>query len=383
MVRRLVIGAMSGTSADGVDAALAEITGSGLQMTAEVRSHIHRPYSAALRRTLFTARGDGQIDLATLTGLGREITLTYAAAVRETMTTANVRPGDVAAIAAHGQTLFHAPPLTLQWLDPSLLAWETNCRVVSDFRRADCAAGGQGAPLVPFADFLLFRHPTLDRVMLNIGGIANITWLKAGGSLESVLAFDTGPGNCITDWICRTYDPLGPGYDPGGERASRGKPIESTCRPFLDADYLRKPPPKSTDGPQMIRLFQQFAPSQHDFPVEDLLSTACYITAQSILDAIDRHLHARQAQIIVSGGGSENKTIMRWLAQNPDRFEVLRSDECGMASAAKEAIAFALLGAATLDGFPANVPSVTGAQQSVVLGSITDPFAKAVGRPIQ
>ncbi|HZK82211.1 MAG TPA: anhydro-N-acetylmuramic acid kinase, partial [Humisphaera sp.] len=219
MTERLLIGAMSGTSADGVDAAIVRVGGTGLEMTAGLVGHVHRPFSSRLRMEILDLRSSGQCELSALARIGREITMAYATASREVISANDVKPSQVAAIAAHGQTLFHDPPLTIQWFDPALLAWETGCAVVSDFRRADCAAGGQGAPLVPFADFLLFRHPTQNRVLLNLGGIANVTCLRAGGSIADVIAFDTGPGNCISDWLCRTHDPAGPGFDAGGQRA--------------------------------------------------------------------------------------------------------------------------------------------------------------------
>src|SRR5829696_8036035 len=181
---RIIAGAMSGTSADGVDVALTRITGRGTSMTAQLIHHHHRPYDAATRTEIFAFRGaDARCDLARLAQLGRTISLSYAAAVNEALAAAHLSANDLAAVAAHGQTLYHAPPNTIQWFDPSLVAAEVGCPVVSDFRRADCAAGGQGAPLVPFADYVLFCHASKNRVLLNIGGIANLTWLPAGGSL--------------------------------------------------------------------------------------------------------------------------------------------------------------------------------------------------------
>src|SRR5215217_5842806 len=175
---RILAGAMSGTSADGVDVALTSITGRGLAMRCELIRHHHRPYPQSLREEIFAFRGDAvRADfLRRLAQLGREVSLTYAVAVNEALAAANVSSKDVDAIAAHGQTIFHDPPNTIQWFDPSLVAAETGCAVVSDFRRADLAAGGQGAPLVPFADYILFRDERVNRVLLNLGGIANITW---------------------------------------------------------------------------------------------------------------------------------------------------------------------------------------------------------------
>jgi anhydro-N-acetylmuramic acid kinase len=275
-------------------------------------------------------------------------------------------PSAISAVAAHGQTLFHEPPNTIQWLDPGLVAHETECAVVSDFRRADLAAGGQGAPLVPFADYILFRDPGKNRVLLNIGGIANITYLPANCSLQDVIAFDTGPGNCISDHLCRTRDPGGPGYDVDGARALRGNAdtkLELAC---LRHRYFRRKHPKSTDGPEMIAMFEQALQQSvlwMNLPLDDLVATAASITVHSIRDAILRL--DKVDEIIASGGGTQNKYI--WDTLSGTETPVTLVGE----SSAKEAVAFALLAAATLDGIPSNLPSVTGARKAVVLGSIT------------
>src|SRR5688500_2715009 len=254
---RLIAGAMSGTSADGVDVALTRITGRGTSMTAQLIHHHHRPYDAATRAEIFAFRGgEASCNLARLAMLGRTISWRYATAVREALDAAQLRTSDLTAIAAHGQTLFHDPPNTIQWFDPALVAAEVGCPVVSDFRRADLAAGGQGAPLVPFADYILFRHPTKTRVLLNIGGIANLTYLPASGSIDSLLAFDTGPGNCVIDHLCRAEFADGPGYDEGGAIGRRGQSPSREAVSFLLAQpYFKAKPPKSTDGPAMIALF--------------------------------------------------------------------------------------------------------------------------------
>ena len=201
---RLIAGAMSGTSGDGVDVAIVRITGQGLEMSASLVHHHHVAFTAQIRQALFAIRDTQQLKLSELAQLGREISLTYARAVNESLAAANLHADDLGAVAAHGQTLYHDPPNTIQWFDPSLVAAEARCAVVSDFRRADCAAGGQGAPLVPFADYILFRDPTKNRVLLNIGGISNITWIPASAQIDQLIAFDTGPGNCISDWLIRT-----------------------------------------------------------------------------------------------------------------------------------------------------------------------------------
>jgi anhydro-N-acetylmuramic acid kinase len=381
MASRLIAGAMSGTSADGVDVAIVSIDGRGIGMSAHLVCHHTKPYDAYLRQTIFEIRQSQTVTLRTLAQCAREIALEYAEAVRLTLRQANLPASSLAAVAAHGQTLFHDPPSTLQWIDPALLAGQINVPVISDFRRADCVVGGQGAPLVPFGEYILFRHPTLSRVLLNVGGIANLTHLPAGGGLESLIAFDTGPGNCISDWICRTREPTGPGYDPGGARALLGTP----CKPLvfdvlLRHDYFRRPAPKSTDVPEMLSLYrrsrERYFSENGPLSIEDELATACLLTAETVRKALDNAEGPRIQwnELIVSGGGTRNAALLNHLDSFADssRFrEVKTSDERGVPTDAKEAMAFALLGAATLDGVPSNVPSCTGATRDVVLGSIT------------
>jgi anhydro-N-acetylmuramic acid kinase len=367
----LFIGAMSGTSADGVDAALVSVAGRGTAMSCRLLRHLHVSYPTALKQEIFSIREAGVAELRVLGHLAREISVAYVTAVHLLLEGIPSAKPEVQAIAVHGQTLFHDPPTTIQWIDPALIAAETGCRIVSDFRRADCAAGGQGAPLVPFADHILFRHPTKTRVLLNIGGIANLTHLPAGGSLDQLSAFDTGPGNCISDHLMRLYDPDGSGYDAGGAIASTGQPIYPLIHPMLSDPYFAAPAPKSTDGPAMIDLFAKaYADLGRKFPFENLLKTACLLTATTIADAI-RKLDPFPDELIVSGGGTHNEAIMSLLRQPLGDLPVLRSDELGVPAEAKEAIAFALLGAATIDGEPSNVPAATGAKRKVVLGSLT------------
>lgn len=371
---------MSGTSADGVDAALVAISGHGMNISARLLRHFYKPYPLDLRQRIFALRSTGAVTLAELADLGRDISLLYADSVQGVLAAENFSARDVAAVAAHGQTLYHAPPNTIQWLDPALLAAKTGISVISDFRRADCAAGGQGAPLVPFADYLLFRHPARSRILLNIGGVANITHLPAGGAIDDLIAFDTGPGNCISDYLCRRLDPSGPGFDVSGQRAAAATAHRRICDAFLNHPYFSKPPPKSTDGPEMIEAFLA-ASRDNPLPLNELLATASLATGRSVIDAISRFCAKVPDELIVSGGGTENAAIMRQLRESAGKLgiqSIATTDELGVPSAAKEAIAFALLGAATLDGVPSNVPSATGASRHVVLGSITPAPASTI-----
>jgi anhydro-N-acetylmuramic acid kinase len=374
---RLIAGAMSGTSADGVDIALVRIEGGGLEMSPVVLWHHHRPYPTSLRQQIFSIRSASSVALADLAELARQVSLNYAAAVNECLVAARYVASDLACIAAHGQTLFHDPPLTIQWLDPALLAAEVGCCVVSDFRRADCALGGQGAPLVPFADYILFRHPTKNRVLVNIGGIANLTFLPAGADLQWVVAFDTGPGNCISDWLMRQHAPQGPAYDENGRRAGGGTVIQAALDRFLGYGYFWQRPPKSTDIPTMIDRFRSsFAEkgimaSLADYPLNDLLATAARAAAESLTQAIFRFLPAEPDEVVLSGGGVHNRAIVAHLKDQLKSATLLTTDDLGIKSESKEALAFALLAAATLDGLASNVPSVTGASRPAVLGSVT------------
>lgn len=363
---RIILGAMSGTSADGVDIAAVQIAGRGEKMRAKLLGHHSIAFSPQLRQAIQTIRSAGHCSLADLAAMGHDLTLVYARASLGMMRRLGLTPREVSCIAAHGQTLFHAPPLTIQWFDPALLAAKTGCPVVSDFRRADCAVGGQGAPLVPFADYILFRDRQRSRVLLNIGGIANITYLPAGGGLDSVIAFDTGPGNCLSDAIARKR--LKKSYDAGGRVAAKGNPNERAVDGFLRDAYFRRKYPKSTDGPAMAVAFERAIRGRR-IATDDLLATACLCCARGIARGVES-LKGKVDEIIVAGGGMKNATMARMLAGEAG-LPIRSTAEFGVPIEAREAMAFALLAAATLDGQPSNVPSVTGAARPTILGSIT------------
>lgn len=372
MAKRLIAGAMSGTSADGVDIALVEIEGSGLEMHASLLHHHHRPYTPDLVERIMGMRMRQVAPLRELADVARTVSITYAVAVNEALMAKSLSDRHLDCVAAHGQTMVHEPPLTLQLFDPAMLAAETGCPVVSDFRRADCALGGQGAPLVPFADYILFRHPTRDRVIVNIGGIANITWLPAAAVPEDVLAFDTGPGNCLSDHLMRQQSSAGLNYDDGGSRAAAGTPIPALVEACLADDYFLAPTPKTTDGPAMLAIFQRerLRLKLMDAALNDLLASACQIAAISLSSAIRSLAFASDVQCIFAGGGTQNRTLIAAIASRL-HSAVETTDALGVPSQAREAMAFALLGAAALDGVPASMPSVTGARRAARLGSIT------------
>jgi N-acetylmuramic acid 6-phosphate etherase len=378
--QRLIVGLMSGTSCDGVDAAVVAIWGRGLARSARLWGHLHLPFAPELRRELLEARSAGSLALARLAQLTSAVTECHATATTRLLAAQETNPAQIAAIGAHGQTLFHRPPYTMQILDPALLAARTGIMVVSDFRRADCALGGQGAPLVPLADYLLLRDPRHQkgRVIINIGGIANCTVLPAAAELDQVRAWDAGPGNCIIDHLLRRAD--GPAFDDGGKLALTGRENAGLIQQVLADDYFARLPPKSTDGPQMIAIFERAA-RDHHLSLPNALASACALTAAALVDSIVRETgHVGRSghapELICSGGGTRNAAIMGALRRRAaERLGavVRTSDELGIPSDAKEAIAFALLASCTLDGEPGNVPSVTGASGRAVLGTITPP----------
>ena len=289
------------------------------------------PSTLDLRELIGQIRMGMAMPISALASAGREISLCYAAAINECLVVAGAAAGDLAAVAAHGQTLYHDPPNTIQWLDPALVAAEVGCAVVSDFRRADCAAGGQGAPLVPMADYLLFRDAKKNRVLLNIGGIANLTFLPADCGIDSLIAFDTGPGNCLSDHLVRHSRPARIGWDEGGRLAQSGVPIYPLVTLVLSSPYFAQSPPKSTDGPAMIKLFTDAqAAMGRRYPLEYLLRSACLIAADAILESMRKFLKPFPDEIIVSGGGTKNQVLMecsasRWGTEWSKRSRRLES----------------------------------------------------------
>lgn len=365
-----ISGIMSGTSADGVDVAVCLLEHSAADHWGKLEAFTSVPYSPELRGHIHELRRLGACTLDELTGLTRRITLEHASAIDQALAEARFAPTDVALLADHGQTLFHAPPLTLQLLDPALLAVTTGIPVLSDFRRADCALGGQGAPLVPYADRRLFQHPSKTRALLNLGGIANLTLVAPPGSSRPLTAFDVGPANCISDHLCRRHDPNGPGFDRGGHMAVKGRPNESVIAAFLSQPYFRAPTPKSTDGPAMIAAFEHAGGMR--LSLHEALATAAECTARAITDAVQL-LHPTPDELILSGGGAHNLAVTQALTRLLPEVHLMTTDQLGIPGSAKEAIAFALLGAAWLDGAAGNVPSCTGASRPALLGSLTLP----------
>jgi len=370
----LAVGLMSGTSLDGVDAALVEI---GPRHRVTLRRFICDPYDHAGRKSILDAIASGRArDLAALNvWLGER----FAAAVEHVLDDAGVKAADLAFVASHGQTIWHEPGrATLQLGDPAVLAERFGVTVVSDFRSRDVAAGGQGAPLVPIADALLFGHQRHGRALLNIGGMANVTWVPKRGRADGVTAFDTGPGVAVLDAVVRAVRP-DLAYDDGGTLAAQGRAVPGVVEALLTDAYFHAPPPKSTGretfGEAYAEELQKRArAAQPGAAPVDLVATALALTVRSIADQVTRWLPTDgQPDLVVAGGGARNATLMRELAAALPGWRVrLFSDEF-FDGDAKEAVVFAFLGWLALAGKPGNVPSATGARGPRVLGRITPP----------
>ncbi len=374
---RYAIGLMSGTSCDGIDAALVRIKGTGPSLIIKLEHFVSTPYSQALRNRLLGTRFDTQALAQLNVELGEE----FAKAAGAIVTIAQEKLLEVDFIASHGHTIAHVPPRsakgggTLQIGEAAVIAERTGLPVVSNFRPRDMAAGGQGAPLVPYADWVLFKREDRTVACLNIGGIANLTVVP--WEFENILAFDTGPGNMIIDDAARLLTRGTLQMDQDGEAAGRGVVVDEFLDYLLDHPYFNLVPPKSTGREEFgAEVYLRDAlTSRRDQSFDDLMATVTSTVAYSIVRAFNRFVKPRYdvSRIIVSGGGANNPTLMERLRQGFGDLVVRTSDDYGIPGDAREAIAFAILGNETICGTPSNVPQATGAHKQVVLGNITPP----------
>lgn len=369
-----MVGLMSGTSVDGVDAAVVLVES---ETVVRLLGFASRAYEADEREEILSAIATGTARRLAL--LHRRLGMWFAEAAADALNQCGLRPEDVALVASHGQTVWHEPAFaSLQLGCSATIAERLGVPVVSDFRARDVAAGGQGAPLVPMADAMLFGAADGPRVLLNIGGMANATWVPQQGRLEGVLAFDTGPGVAVIDGVTRLLVPDVP-FDVDGCHAARGTPVEQVVEHCLRDAYFAATPPKSTGreafgatyGEQLIADVRRERPAASE---DDCIATALELTARSIVGQIRAWLPGSdRADVVVSGGGARNPTLMRRLDAQFGPGRLRRFDELFFDGDAKEAVAFAYLGWRTHQGLPGNVPSATGAAGPRVLGVVTAP----------
>jgi anhydro-N-acetylmuramic acid kinase len=372
---------MSGTSADGIDVALVRMAG----RKASLENFAAFPFPRRVQESILEIGEGRPVTSGEISQLNFLLGEAFAGAALAACKKFRVASEQVDVIGSHGQTVFHqgTPALfkgqliasTLQIGDPSVIAVRTGITTVGDFRPADMAAGGQGAPLVPFVDFLLYRHPRIGRVALNIGGIANVTVIPAAATLQDVFAFDTGPGNMVIDALVRRFSRERKSYDRNAEIASKGLLLPGLLQTLLRDRYFSKLPPKTTGREQYGKGYLRSLLSHRDARranSEDIIRTATILTALSILDAFHRFIGPRAEirELIVSGGGARNPLLMAQLESGLDGLRVREAGEFGVPGDAKEAFAFAVLACETLRKQPSNVPRATGASKAVVLGKL-------------
>jgi anhydro-N-acetylmuramic acid kinase len=372
----IVAGVMSGTSADGVDVALVELRGRGLRTRFRLIAHRGFPYPERVRAAVLAAMNAPAIAVSELARLNFRLAEIYAGCV---LKTERVAKTSCELVGCHGQTIYHqgeaaeylGRKLACTWQigDGSVLAGRLARPVVSDFRPAEMAAGGLGAPLVPFLDLLLFRHPRRGRIVQNIGGIGNLTAIPAGAGAEDVRAFDTGPGNMVIDALCAEL--FGAAFDDGGKLAAKGRVLEHVLDAQMRHPFFARRGARTAGREEFGREFvRKFLKSCGRADKHDVLATATALTARSIGEAV-RGLGEGFSEMIVSGGGTRNRTLMAMIRGELPEMEVKTSDAAGVPSQAKEAIAFAVLAYQTWLGECSNLPAATGAKRAAILGKVS------------
>jgi anhydro-N-acetylmuramic acid kinase len=377
----IVAGIMSGTSADGIDVALAHITGKGFNLHIELLSHEHFSYPKAVRQAVLQAMNAVRASVPDLSRLNFLLGELYARAVRQAQQSGKNK---IELIGCHGQTIYHqgeaesyfGKKITCTWQtgEAAVIADRVGVPVVSDFRPADMAAGGKGAPLVPFLDYVLLRDRRAGRIAQNLGGIANLTAIPANAGPQQVIAFDTGPGNMVMDQLMQLL--LHRSYDRNGDIARRGNVLQPVLKEALRNPFFCQPPPKTAGREEFGREYaNRFLARCGSARKEDIIATATALTVSSIAEALKKFVLGKNKyrDYIVSGGGTDNRTLIAMLTAEVSNLglKLSRIDNFGIPSRAKEALAFALLAYQTWHRQPSNIPSATGASRPAVLGKIT------------
>ena len=378
---RRIIGLMSGTSADGITAAFAEISGTGDSAEVNLIGSKTYPYAVDVREKIFSLFKPGQGTVQDVCEMNFILGEAFAEATNNLVTDLGITVNDVDLIGNHGQTIWHQPkgePIsgyksrsTLQISEPTIISEKTGLPVISDFRKADLAVDGEGAPLTPYLDYVLHRDLDENRILQNIGGIANLTYLPTGASVDQVIAFDTGPGNMIIDALMKRY--TGTSHDINGSTASKSTYNQTLLDELLDHPYYKLKPPKTTGrevfGEHYSEKIAKRA-KELNLSLEELIATVTRLTVETIIHAYENYLPRKIDTVYVSGGGSKNPVIINGLIE---RFSASIHDysALGIPSEAKEALLIALLANEYIMGTPSNIVSATGAKRKVTLGYLT------------
>ena len=388
---RLVVGLMSGTSVDGIDAALVRITGHGENSRVELLGFASYPFPSELRAKIFRLFDPAEARVDAICQLDFLLGEVFAAAVDRLLKDSGYSAEDIDLVASAGQTIWHDPqaviePSDVSWLDrpirtrstfaigqSAVIAERTGITTVGDLRVRDVAAGGHGAPLIAYADWVLLRDAKLGRCVQNIGGIGNVTYLPPGAQPQDVIAFDTGPGNMVIDALAEVATGGARNYDKDGALAAKGRVCSDLLEIWMDAPYFRKLPPKTT-GRELfgVQFARRMMTEAHGVPIEDLIATATALTAESIARAYREFILPRGPidQVIVGGGGAQNPALMRMLAERLPKCELLSHEQLSINGKAKEAIALAIIANDAIAGLNTNIPGATGGRPTV-LGKIS------------
>lgn len=372
----LVIGLMSGTSMDGVDVALVRILGPSSKPTVKLLSWKIFPFPKKIKKEILSVAHTGGGTTAQVCRLNFELGKLFAHSILSLCRRAHVSPKKILVVGSHGQTICHLGKQgTLQIGEPSVIAERTGITTVADFRPRDVAAGGEGAPLAPYVHALLFQHPQKNRVVHNLGGISNLTYLPHGKVFQRVVGFDTGPGNMVMDGLLREFSNHQQHYDHGGKIAAKGIVSLKLLKELLAHPFLQRKPPKTAGREEFGKPYvQQLIRRGHALVLrnEDLVATATAFTACSLAENYRKFVFPKGSldEIIFGGGGVHNATLMKMIAAELPGIQISTFDDYGIASDAFEAVCFGVLGYQTLRGRTTNLPSVTGARKSVILGKI-------------
>ncbi|RSU08846.1 anhydro-N-acetylmuramic acid kinase [Vagococcus elongatus] len=370
-------GIMSGTSLDGIDVAIVKIdTSAPEDPVYEFAAFESYPFEDETKKRIMTALSIDNSDVALICSLNFELGKLFGNAVVAACKKNNLASEALRFVASHGQTIYHHPqkegllePSTLQIGESSVIAEIVKTDVVSDFRYRDMAVGGQGAPIVPYSEYILYRSNYVQRILQNIGGISNATIIPKEGMLKNVLAFDTGPGNMIIDELCQHF--YQKPYDSNGSFAKQGSIHQGLLSEFMSHPFIAKQAPKTTGREEFGKDYVHDLLAKYQMPANDWIKTATLFTAKAIAEGVRPYVDKTGSELIIGGGGSYNSELVKMITAELPEAQVMIQEDIGFSSEAKEAVAMVILGHRTMERLPSNVPSATGAAKEVILGKIT------------
>ncbi|MCX8169433.1 MAG: anhydro-N-acetylmuramic acid kinase [Candidatus Methanomethylicia archaeon] len=383
---KIGLGVMSGTSIDGVSIAIAEIRGSWINTKFKIIYNNTYPYDDSIRMEIFKLINPKTGNVKKICQWNYVLGEIFVEKIFQAIKEAGLSISEIDFIASHGQTIYHNPKIvnvygyktrsTLQIGEPSIIAYKTRVITIADFRHKDVAAGGQGAPISAYVDYIIFRSTEVSRAIQNIGGIANVTYIPRNAELNDVIAFDVGPGNMIIDSLVREMSNGKMNMDLNGEIAARGEINNELLNYMMKHPYLKMKPPKTTGredfGEKYVKKIIKKV-KELNLCWEDTIATATYYTAKNIIESYIKYLPGKVDEMIIGGGGSRNKTLLKMIKELNQNIKVSLHEDYGIPSQAKEPLLMIILANETINGIPNNIPSATGAKERIIMGKIIVP----------